>query len=381
MKQYLEDHGLYIDKRLLKKPEHARFRQVVNAITNSTDSSAMKSDSIQRLKKRIQSAETYDEATVLGTILPGIIRSDRILSHSKVPVEELGLSNMLLATDEDFEESGMDIVFDQKITRDIMPNLFLNIAFGEDAAQAQQVNLGIKCPKPDRVYGLTRNAYAWPSHSVARSSTPDLMEVVPTLHHPFYLIESESSNGNTRTAEFQASCGGAAIVHAARLLLQQTGQNDQEEADGIDQRTFIFSTTLDSSFIKFWVHFAVSESIGQTQQRRVTYHMEYLRSVHFFVEEGNPAILRRICYNILDWGVRGRDAMLRQRCSDIWRFEDAWMAEQACQSEVSAAKREQEARDRRPQFNAAKLRKMALQPHIMGEAQNNNNAFIDARSL
>ncbi|MDI1487610.1 MAG: hypothetical protein OHK93_006880 [Ramalina farinacea] len=381
MKQYLEGHGMYMDKRLLKKPEHASLRQVVDAIINSTDSSALKSDSIQRLNKRVQSAETYDEATVLGTILPCIIRSDRTLSHSKVRVEELGLSDILLATDEDFEESGMDFVFDQKLTRNFMPNLYLDTVFKEDAAKAQQEYLGIKCPKPDRVYGLSRNAYARPSHCVARSSTLDLMEVVPTLHHPFYLIESESSNGNTGTAEFQASCGGATIVHAARLLLEQTGQNDQEEADGIDQRTFIFSTTLDSSFIKFWVHFAVLESIGQTQQKRVTYHMEHLRSVHFLVGEGNLAILRRICYNILDWGVRGRDAMLRQRCSDIWRFEDAWVAEKACQSEVSAAKREQEARDRRPQFNAAKLRKMALQPHITGEAQNNGNVFIDARSL
>ena len=223
------------------------------------------------------------------------------------------------------------------------------------------------------MYGLTRTAYARPSHNVARSTTLDLMEVVPTLHHPFSLIESVLSNGNTRTAESQASCGSATIVHAARPLLEQTGQNDQEEADGIEQRTFIFSITVDGSFITFWVHFAISESIGQTQQKRVTYHMEYLCSVHFLTEEGNPAILRRICDTIHDCGGRGRDAMLRQRCSDIWRFEDAWMAEQACQTEVSAAKREQEARDRRPQFNAAKLRKMALQPHIKGEAQNNNN--------
>ena len=73
--------------------------------------------------------------------------------------------------------------------------------------------------------------------------------------------------------------------------------------------------------------------------------------------------------------------MLRQRCSTIWLFEDAWMTGQVCQSDVVAAKREQEARDWRSQLNAVKLRKMALQPHITREVQNNTNVLIDARSL
>ena len=91
---------------------------------NSAESSAMESDLTPRLKKPVQSAETYDdEATVLGTILPCIVRSDRIYSHSKLPLEELDLSDMLLATDEDFEDSGMIMVFDQKLTRDFMPSL------------------------------------------------------------------------------------------------------------------------------------------------------------------------------------------------------------------------------------------------------------------
>ena len=274
----------------------------------------------------------------------------------------------------------MDIIFDQELVRDFMPNLYLDTGFLEGAAKAREQNKGIKCPKPDRVYGLTRNVHSRPSHNTFRLSTADLMEVAPTLHHPFYLIECESSNGNIAVAGYQACCGGAAIVCATRQLLEQTGQNETEGHDGIDRRTFIFSTTMSNRLMEFWVHFAVSKPVGQTQQKRVTYHMERLRGV-IYGNEKSLVDLRRICYNILDWGLRSRDAMLRQRCSDIWRFEDAWMTGQACQSDIDAAKRQQESSDRRSQINAAKLRKVALQPHVTGEAQNNNNVFIDARSL
>ncbi len=52
----------------------------------------------------------------------------------------------------------------------------------------------------------------------------------------------------------------------------------------------------------------------------VNYHMEHVFSYHFRSPDAE-LYLRRVCHNILDWGVRSRRAMLERRCEKMYTFE------------------------------------------------------------
>ena len=138
---YLEGYGMYMEENLLDKPEHANFRQLAYDIVDPTRSSAKETESTLRLEKELRFAKkTRDEATALGTILPCIIKSDSKLSHSKGSIEEPSISDALIATDEDFEDSGMDVVFDQKLARHFMPSIYLDIGVSGWCGQGTRAN-------------------------------------------------------------------------------------------------------------------------------------------------------------------------------------------------------------------------------------------------
>ncbi|KAL9123579.1 MAG: hypothetical protein Q9217_007001, partial [Psora testacea] len=353
IRQYLEQHDMYIEKNLLKKSEYADFKSLVLNVVDTERPSSMKQKSIDRLYGRLRTAKDQNEATMLGKVLPCIIKTD-----TKVSAEDPHNPGQEVVTDEDFEDSGLDTIFDQEFLRNYMPNSYKDMGFEEETAKALQKYEGVKNPKPDRVYGLTLQTHPRPRMSRVRPNTLNLMEVAPTLHHPFYIIEGKSTNGSMTAAQYQACRSGATLVRATRELLEQTGQNTDEDRAGPDQRTYVYSTTMDVNVMEFWVHFALVE-FGNTNNREklVTYHMEHLRSVAYR-DDGNPLVLRRICHNILEWGVRKRHDTLSARCANVWQFEKAWFEKKAVQSVQDTVEQKEQARQKRAEANAAKKRRI-----------------------
>lgn len=270
-----------IDKGLLRKPEHAEFRKLVYKVCDMERPSGIKQQSVDKLYRRLQTSQAQNERTMLTKILPCIIKEARKMSSTD-PDEKV------VITDEDFDDTGLDLCEDQEFIRAYLPNTYKDMGFDKDLAEALQKAEKVKNPKPDRIYGLTPETFPIPEGDRIRGSTLELMEIVPTLHHCFWILEGKSSNGSSTRAMYQACGGGTTCVSAQRELLDQTGQNNNE-AGGIDQRTYMYSTTLDANPMIFWVHFAIVK-LTPDGLKAVTYHMEQLRSIAYR-DEGNPEIL------------------------------------------------------------------------------------------
>lgn len=171
-----------------------------------------------------------------------------------------------------------------------------------------------------------------------------LLNAVPGLQHVFFLIEGVSSAGDMNKAINQACRGGTVAVRIQRLLLEAVGQNSTMD-EGPDRQTYIYTATIDNNSMSFWVNFAMAKLLP-SGEKIVNYHMEHVFSCHFRSVDAE-LLLRRVCHNILDWGVRSRRAMLESRCSKLYEVErlvieqDAMMVAEHEIQAVTAAEQDQ----------------------------------------
>ena len=71
----------------------------------------------------------------------------------------------------------------------------------EELAKAMAKADGMINTKPDYTYGLRISHYPIPDDMTLSAHTNSLLEVVPTLHHPFFIIEGKSDRGFKAEAE------------------------------------------------------------------------------------------------------------------------------------------------------------------------------------
>ncbi|KAL8959340.1 MAG: hypothetical protein Q9193_003780, partial [Seirophora villosa] len=161
------------------------------------------------------------------------------------------------------------------------------------------------------------------------------------------------SAGDLRKAVNQACRGGTVAVRIQRLLLEAIGQDTMRE--GPDRQTYVYTGTIDDNQMSFWVNFAVVKTASPSAQKIVSYHMEHVYSYNFRSPDAE-LYLRRVCHNILDWGVRSRRQMLQERCSKMYKSErlaiDRDVEELRAQATAAAAAKVQE------QANGNKKRKL-----------------------
>lgn len=69
----------------------------------------------------------------------------------------------------------------------------------------------------------------------------------------------------------------------------------------------------------FWVNFAFLH-VPVEGKPYVTYHMERVYTYALYSPDA-VLYLRRVCHNILDWGVRTRRPILETRCQQIYEFK------------------------------------------------------------
>lgn len=117
----------------------------------------------------------------------------------------------------------------------------------------------------------------------------------------------------------QACRGGTVAVYTQRQLLEATGQGNIME-EGPDRQTYVYSATIDDKGMSFWVNFALVQKVMPSGEIVVNYHMEHVFSYHFRTVDAE-LYLRRVCHNILDWGVRNRRPMLELRCLKMYETD------------------------------------------------------------
>ena len=260
---------------------------------------------------------------MLDHILPLLIKVGRQVPVEGPPTQKEASTSARTYQSmwEDFEDSGLDWTVDREFRRTFLPNTYRKAGYGEQIAKALAKERGVKNPKPDRAYGFGLHEIPPPDEQegLLRDETQALLNVVPGLQHVFFLIEGKSSSGDMNKAIDQACRGGAVLVRTQRLLLEAIGQDDIM-SEGPDRQTYVYTATVDSSAMSFWVNFAHVKKRMPSGEKIVDYHMEHIFSCHFRSVDAE-LYLRRICHNILDWGIGNRRSMLESRCAKIYEAE------------------------------------------------------------
>ena len=338
-----------------------KFEKLVRRITDRKRESIVKPSSAKKLRQVHDYYEGANEATFLSTILPTIIKPSRTgksgvrgnvreldedlhdEAQAQTQVEEKqdpkqyprgidatdkkeltvtkGMEadndGQRLAQDEaeygiqDYWDDGLGVKIDCEFRRGFLPDINKDT----DLAKAMAKVDGMINPKPDITYGVRLNHYPIPSDVTVSAQTDLLLEVVPLLHFPFFIIEGKLDSGSKAEAENQARRGGATLINVARLLLERIGM--QEKEIGPDRRTYIFSATLSPGLMDFWVHWAEVRNRAPP-----IFHMHFLESVATR-NTGAASKLRKITHNILDWGCVDRTPEIQDIYNRIFTYEKA----------------------------------------------------------
>lgn len=342
----MEAHRMYIDKGVLDNPEVAGFRDHVMSVVDTERPSGRKPESEKRWQNRMKKIHVHNEATMLDHVLPLLIKvARRVPVHAPPTQEEASMDEEVYhSLWEDFEDCGLDWTQDREFARTFLPNSYHAIGYEDQIAKTLAKERGMKNPKPDRAYGLAIDDIPSPDDQTGllRDDTRAFLNAIPGLQHVFFLIEGVRSAGDLRKAMNQACRGGTVAVRVQRLLLEAIGEDTMRE--GLDSQTYVYTATIDDNQMSFWVNFAVVKTVSPSGPKIVDYHMEHVYSYSFRSPDAE-LYLRRVCHNILDWGVRGRREMLQERCSKMYESErlaiDRDIAELQAQAATAVAAQQQ----------------------------------------
>ncbi|KAL8823504.1 MAG: hypothetical protein Q9170_008355 [Blastenia crenularia] len=338
---YMEQHRMLVEKHMLDRPDMASFRELVMRVADTERPSGRKPGSEKRWQKYTEHLELHNEATMLDYILPHLIKVNRQvpvkdpfaqqdprthqdpLTHQQSSIPQASTAHQASSVQapvddmlEDFVDSGLAWNVDREFKRTYLPNSYASFVNYEDKiATALAKERGMKNPKPDRTYGLAVNNIPHPGQALLRDETNALLNAIPGLQHVFFLIEGVSSSGSLAKAINQACRGGTVAIYIQRLILAAIGQLRTDE--GPDRQTYVYTATINDSSMSFYVNFA------HTRGQNVSYYMEH---IYTYALRSKDALLylRRVCHNILDWGVRTRRSMLDARCTKMYEYD--WLA-------------------------------------------------------
>ncbi|KAL6715390.1 hypothetical protein ACLMJK_006351 [Lecanora helva] len=282
VKERLEQHGMYYE-----------FKAKVQEILSGQRNSSPNPKALQKFEEMHEAVKLANEDTLWAISSPC---SFQCLEASKSPLAPLDKW-----ISDDYWDSGC--IHAENVN---FGGFFLPI--DEDLValmdKDKDKEVGMTNPRPDYVFGLRR-----------------LKNIVPVMYDSMLFIEGKSMDGVMGEAENQACRSGAALNNAARLLREQIGEPDVE---GADDRTFVFSATVNPGYLEIWVNWAQvwyteEEKIVKDQGsegkapasnkveriKHVSYHMNLVASDAFTTPDFLKKYIR-IFHNILDWGFGDR---------------------------------------------------------------------------
>ncbi|KAL8735784.1 MAG: hypothetical protein Q9166_000648 [cf. Caloplaca sp. 2 TL-2023] len=296
----------------LEEKFHSFYTEVMDIITPKRLSDINPSER-KEFHVKFKKYRNENENTVLPTLLPYLIRENRTVEVYQKPSElQAGKGTPPIegnpqVKDEEkeeirtFLESGIMTIQDREYQRTFLPYRNGITGFAKELlfALSKPKDPAMTNPKPDRLYAIDRErteAHFPPTFQMS-NEIRHYMEVIPTVHHPFLVLEAKSEGGSNAECRNQACRSGAAIVHCFRELRRLIGE---EDGPGADIRTFMFSATLCDGQLEIYVHWA---EVSKEKDVPVRYHMTFLAGKSINDKDENalkPA--RRILHNIMDWG-------------------------------------------------------------------------------
>ena len=338
--------GMYfeVEASYDKYPE---FREKIESMVFGDRESAMRTQSLQNIKKWRKENATNDEESYFAGLIPKTIHTERSFGQ-EVEREALSFS----------KDDGLDMRQDCLFVHGILP-----LRTGAPEAQSQ----GVTTPQPDLVFGLKVPQHPKLNAPILKTETEAQIGVARGIKHPFFSINNKGSQHSIEAAENQAMRSGATMVNARRLLnrkaakgkagpirekqatdtsfpIANTNTADDaamsdpfiahatattdtatpteqatevpEEPPGVDTNSFAFTCSLVPQMANLHVHWCELYPDGSK-----VYHMNLLRG-YLMSDDVHVSAFRKDVHNILDYGVSTkRKETLEQLELDIARFE------------------------------------------------------------
>ncbi|KAL8931863.1 MAG: hypothetical protein Q9211_006682 [Gyalolechia sp. 1 TL-2023] len=338
----LEGYRLYQEDReaFAKYPQ---FQATVQNILNRKRKSLVDPVDFSEFQLAWDRYKDKNEDTVLNKLLPFFMKEKRTVSVEG-PFEEEDAHAVV-----SFMRSGLMEITNREFQRTCSPLREDGSPFDKKLLDAMAKEDGMTNPKPDRTFGIFIRKDLFP---VGFSTPPEVavwLEVMRGVHHPFFIVEGKSYQGNLLDAQNEACRGGATLVGSARRLLSTLGEPD---IVGPDTRTFVFSATLSPGLMDIWVHWALVPVPGALP----LYHMNKLMSKAIDDEE-NFSHLRKSLHNILDWGCGPRLTDLQPLYPSIIKYTERQRSEAKEKALATKAEtkrsREEKASNKRPRLASA----------------------------
>lgn len=293
-------HGLLQNDRALRS--YPDFHQKIKDIVESTRTSAVSVRSISKFENRHRAYARMNETTLLQNLFPVIMRDGYTLAHE---YEGLGKEEMDTLRKggkiyRDFlDDEKVITTMDREFVRTLLPSRHATQEFEAEIAKDLEKQSGMKNPKPDILYGIETDKFPVPSSVHIPAEVTALLEISPSMHHPFFLLEGKADRGSMAEAENQARRAGATLVNAARSLAALV--YPKPSILGPDETSFVFSATMGPKHLEIWVHwFEARENDIDSR-----YHMDIVASDTLAIA-GNIEGIRRKLHNIVEWGANNR---------------------------------------------------------------------------
>ncbi|KAL9012213.1 MAG: hypothetical protein Q9173_003007 [Seirophora scorigena] len=319
---------------------YPHFQQRVKNILNQKRKSKVDPLEFSEFQLAWHVYKDKNEDTMLNKLLPFFMKDKRTVSIDSKAEEEDAHAVV------SYLRSGLIEISNREFQRTCLPLWEGGSPPEKRLLDAMAKEDGVTHPKPDRTFGVDIEKGPLPIGFSIPSEIAVWLEVMRGIHHPFFLIEGKSYQGNFLEAQNQACRGGATLVSAARRLLATLGKPD---TIGPDTRTFVFSATLSPGLMDIWVHWAEIPS----PKALPLYHMNKLMSKAIDDEE-NFGQLRKALHNILDWGCGPRLTELQPLYPAIMDYAERQRqeAEQAALAARAAAQKlkDDKASNKRPRL-------------------------------
>ncbi|KAL8747097.1 MAG: hypothetical protein Q9184_007650, partial [Pyrenodesmia sp. 2 TL-2023] len=220
----LEGYRLYQDdeEAFTKYP---KFQEQVKNILKQKRKSSIDQFEFSEFRLVWQEYKDKNEDTVLNELLPFFMNDKRTISINSTAEEEDAYAVV------SYFRSGLVKITNREFHRACLPLREDGSPLNKKLLDAMAKEDGMTNPKPDRTFGISMKKSTLPKGFITPPDIAVWLEVMRGIHHPFFLIEGKSYQGNLLDAQNEACRGGATLVGAARRLLATLGIPNMIGAD------------------------------------------------------------------------------------------------------------------------------------------------------
>jgi len=283
------------------------LRDAVQQIFGGEPASVMKLSSAQAFTKKLSKIQKQNGLTIAARLMPFLLKPERTVFPSwenddSVLLYGKEVNRMALKL---FELDHLDWSIDQDSARNSVP-------FPASETDPPSV-FGVKNPRPNITFGFEPSTFDNAQQRALLTLEP---EPSGGIISPFFTIQWKGFQGSMQLAKDQARQDGADMVHSRRKVIERAGVSPK--TDELDAASMAFTCVINAEAAHLHIHWA-EDVEGKTDWLMAVvkrYHLE---------EESDFVDLRRALYNILDWGLSERLALVKQQV-DLYRERESTYA-------------------------------------------------------